>query len=133
MLSILITEHLFISILGLTFIIMDAKRKFCVRNTMERYRLASWCKVLQYPALVWGPMGIALNSIRGDWSLLIVPIDILLTYVILKRVQEFRADDDEDFWSKLGKKLRKKLKSSLRQVKEALAPNPVLQPIPIKY
>lgn len=115
---------------GFAFIWCDRRRTLCAKGTHERYVYASYCRALQWPALLWPAMGVAVNLLSGLF--LLVPLDLWLAYLVWERVQAFRKSDDDDFWSKLGKKLKRKARAFLRSAKQALAPQPALQPIPVQ-
>lgn len=107
------------------FYVVEMRRMRSVRGSRARYVCASLCRVLQYPALLFPLVGLLYHVL--DQSFYLLPLDCFTFYFVFLAVRAFRRDDDEDFWSKLKKKLKRAVKS-LATSASKLAPSPL--PVP---
>lgn len=107
------------------FYLANKRRIEAVRGTSERYHFASLCRLLQWPSMAF-PLSGALYHV-SDGSFYLLPLDFITFYFVLVVVRTFSKDDDEDFWGKFKKKM-KRVTKNLRATASKLAPK--LTPAP---
>lgn len=122
--------HLILFVFFTAFYVADFNRRAHARNTEGRYYWASVCRATQYLCLACPAVGLVKHV--GDGFSFLAALDLITLVLVYRQIRLFRADDDEDFWSKMKKSLRRKAREVGRAVSRALTPRPALVPIPTR-